>query len=111
MIMINIEGYIEINDLSNFLDKIITNEIINNLQEYIDEQIYTYKELDLKDDVELWISDFVYDELGDIILKYILDQNNGFELKIDSFTFEYDFLDEIVNYFKPKLNLNESTSN
>jgi hypothetical protein len=32
-------------------------------------------------------------------------------LKIDSFTFEYDFLDEIVNYFKPKLNLNESTSN
>jgi hypothetical protein len=56
--MINIEGYIEINDLPNFLDKIVTNEIINNLQEYIDEQIYTYKELNLKDDVELWISDF-----------------------------------------------------
>jgi hypothetical protein len=56
-------------------------KIINNLQEYIDEQIYTYKELNLKDDVELWISDFVYDELGDIILKYILDQNNGFEFK------------------------------
>ena len=110
MIMINIEGYIEINDLSNFLDKIVTNEIINNLQEYIDEQIYLYKELDLKDDVELWISDFVYDELGDIILKHILDQNNDFKLKIDSFTFEYDFLDEIVNYFKPKLNY-ESTSN
>jgi hypothetical protein len=26
MIMINIEGYIEINDLPNFLDKIVTNE-------------------------------------------------------------------------------------
>lgn len=109
--MINIEGCIKVNNLSNFLDKIVTNEIINNLQEYIDEQIYIYKELNLKDDIELWISDFVYDELGDIILEYILDQNNDFELKIDSFTFEYDFLDEIINYFKPKLNLNESTSN
>lgn len=108
--MINIEGCIEISNLSNLLDKIVTNEIINNLQEYIDEQIYIYKELNLKDDIELWISDFVYDELGDIILKYILDQNNDFKLKIDSFTFEYDFLDEIVNYFKPKLNY-ESTSN
>jgi hypothetical protein len=109
--MINIEGFIEIDNLPNLLDKIVTDKVINNLQEYINNQINVYKDLDLEDDIELWISDFVYDELGDIILKYILDQNNGFELKIDSFTFEYDFLDEIVNYLKPKLNLNESTSN
>lgn len=112
--MINIEGTIIINNLSNLLDKIITDEIINNLQKYINSRIDISGELDLKTDedvIESWISDFLYDELSYIILNHILKQDKDYKLEIDTFEYEYDFLDEIINYFKFKLNINENTNN
>lgn len=111
--MISITGYIKINNLESILDELVTENLINDLQELINKEIEILMAQDFEIDdnfIDELIGDFIYDEIEPCIVDKIISNQNYF-IDLYEYTFEYSTIEKIINYLKPKLNLNESTSN
>jgi hypothetical protein len=111
--MININGYIKINNLESILDELVTEKLINDLQELINKEIeiIVAQDFEIDDDcIDELIGDFVYDKIEPLIVDKII-SNQNYSIDLYEYTFEYSTIEKIINYLKPKLNLNESTSN
>ena len=104
-------------ELNPILDDLISDNFLQDLKYEIKNEIEDCEwEFDEEDIDDIIFDNFNWESLIDVLRKRILDKLSDYNIQV--YPDDYDFSDEeikfIIDYIKPKLNLNlnyESTSN
>jgi hypothetical protein len=105
-------------ELKSILDDLISDDFLQDLKYEIKNEMEDCEwEFDEEDVDDIIFDNFNWDNLIDALCKRILDKLSGYNVQVypeDYYNFSDEEIKFIIDYIKPKLNLNlnyESTSN